>query len=99
MKLLFFDDFKLGVLKGDNVVEVGDVVQDIPHIGPHDLISGLIARRLALASTATVTAGFWACADGASHAANAHPDNNAKAETRTGRPPGWEPEGTPPACV
>ncbi|HEY3116785.1 MAG TPA: fumarylacetoacetate hydrolase family protein [Chloroflexota bacterium] len=44
MKLLYFDDFKLGVLKGDNVVEVGDVVQDIPHIGPHDLISGLIAR-------------------------------------------------------
>jgi 2-keto-4-pentenoate hydratase/2-oxohepta-3-ene-1,7-dioic acid hydratase in catechol pathway len=44
MKLLYFDDFKLGVLKGDMVVDVSAVVQDIPHIGPHDLINGLIAR-------------------------------------------------------
>jgi len=44
VKLLFFDDFKLGVLKGDNVVDVSTVVQDIPHTGPGDLISGLIAR-------------------------------------------------------
>ena len=44
MKLAFFDDFKLGVLKGDAVVDVSDVVKDIPHIGPHDLISGLIER-------------------------------------------------------
>ena len=29
MKLLFFDDFKLGVLKGDNVVDVSAVVRDI----------------------------------------------------------------------
>lgn len=42
MKLLFFDDFKLGVLKGDAVVDVSETVQDIPHIGPHDLINGLI---------------------------------------------------------
>jgi 2-keto-4-pentenoate hydratase/2-oxohepta-3-ene-1,7-dioic acid hydratase in catechol pathway len=44
VKLLYFDDFKLGVLKGDTVVDVSAVVQDIPHIGPHDLISGLIGR-------------------------------------------------------
>ncbi len=44
MKLLYFDDFKLGVLKGESVVDVSAVVQDIPHIGPHDLIGGLIAR-------------------------------------------------------
>ena len=44
MKLLYFDDFKLGVLKGDSVVDVSALVKDIPHIGPHDLISGLIAR-------------------------------------------------------
>src|SRR5215207_2709005 len=45
MKILFFDDFKLGVLKGDNsVVDVSAVVQDIPHIGPGDLINGLIER-------------------------------------------------------
>ena len=44
MKLLYFDDFRLGVLKGDAVVDVMDTVKDIPHIGPHDLISGLIER-------------------------------------------------------
>jgi 2-keto-4-pentenoate hydratase/2-oxohepta-3-ene-1,7-dioic acid hydratase in catechol pathway len=44
MKLLFFDDFKLGVLKGDTVVDVSQVVQDIRHTGPHDLINGLIER-------------------------------------------------------
>ena len=42
MKILYFDDFKLGVLNGDNVVDVSSHVQDIPHLGPHDLISGLI---------------------------------------------------------
>jgi 2-keto-4-pentenoate hydratase/2-oxohepta-3-ene-1,7-dioic acid hydratase in catechol pathway len=44
MKLLFFDDFKLGVLNGDTVVDVSAVVRDIPHTGPHNLISGLIER-------------------------------------------------------
>ena len=44
MKLLFFDDFKLGVLNSDQVVDVSAVVQDIPHTGPHNLISGLIER-------------------------------------------------------
>src|SRR5262244_3739093 len=44
MKLLFFDDFRLGVLKGDGVVDVSDTVKDIPHTGPHNLISGLIER-------------------------------------------------------
>jgi 2-keto-4-pentenoate hydratase/2-oxohepta-3-ene-1,7-dioic acid hydratase in catechol pathway len=44
MKLLYFDDFKLGVLKGDNVVDVSAVVHDIPHTGPHNLINGLIER-------------------------------------------------------
>ncbi|MBI3919690.1 MAG: fumarylacetoacetate hydrolase family protein [Betaproteobacteria bacterium] len=44
MKILFFDDFKLGILKGDAVVDVSQVVRDIPHTGPHNLISGLIER-------------------------------------------------------
>ena len=44
MKLLYFDDFKLGVLKGDAVIDVSQMVRDIPHTGPHDLISGLIVR-------------------------------------------------------
>ena len=44
MKILFFDDFKLGVVKGDTVVDVSAAVRDIPHTGPHNLISGLIER-------------------------------------------------------
>ncbi len=44
MRLLFFDDFKLGVLKGDTVVDVSAVVQDIPHTNPGNLINGLIER-------------------------------------------------------
>jgi len=44
MKLIYFDDFRLGVLKGDAVVDVSKIVQSIPHTGPHDLISGLIER-------------------------------------------------------
>ena len=44
MKILYFDDFKLGVLKGDTVVDVSNVVRDVPHVGPHDLISGVIER-------------------------------------------------------
>ena len=44
MKLCFFDDFKLGVLRGDAVVDVSPAVRDVPHLGPHDLIAGVIAR-------------------------------------------------------
>ncbi len=44
MKLVFFDDFKLGVVRDHLVVDVSAAVRDIPHTGPHDLISGLIAR-------------------------------------------------------
>ncbi|MGH8621186.1 MAG: fumarylacetoacetate hydrolase family protein [Burkholderiales bacterium] len=44
MKILFFNDFKLGVLRGDAVVDVSKIVADIPHTGPHDLINGLIER-------------------------------------------------------
>lgn len=44
MKLVHFDDFRLGVLKGDSVVDVTHVVQDIPHIGPGDRMTGLIAQ-------------------------------------------------------
>jgi 2-keto-4-pentenoate hydratase/2-oxohepta-3-ene-1,7-dioic acid hydratase in catechol pathway len=43
VKLLFFDDFRLGVLQGDGVVDVSDAVRDIPHAGPHDLVSNVIA--------------------------------------------------------
>ena len=44
MKLAFFDDFKLGVVKGDTIVDVSSVVRDISHTDPGNLISGLIER-------------------------------------------------------
>ena len=44
MRLGYFDDFKLGVVKGDRIVDVSKLVKDIPHTGPHDLINGLIER-------------------------------------------------------
>jgi 2-keto-4-pentenoate hydratase/2-oxohepta-3-ene-1,7-dioic acid hydratase in catechol pathway len=44
MKLAYFDDFKLGVLKGDRIVDVSAAVRHIPHTGPGGLISALIER-------------------------------------------------------
>ena len=44
MKLLYFNDFRLGVVAGDSVVDVTDLVSDIPHIDRGDLINGLIER-------------------------------------------------------
>src|ERR671927_354724 len=44
MKLAYFDDYRLGVVTGDSVVDVSGLVKDIPHTGPHNLISGLIER-------------------------------------------------------
>ena len=43
MKLLFFDDFKLGVLKGNNVVDVGEAVKGVVHTSPQNLINQVIA--------------------------------------------------------
>ena len=44
MKLLYFNDWRLGVLKGDNVVDVTAAVQNVPHTGPGNLIIGVIER-------------------------------------------------------
>ena len=44
MKILYFDDYRLGILQGDAVIDVTEVVRDIPHTGPHNLINGLIER-------------------------------------------------------
>ena len=44
MKLAYFDDYRLGVLKGEALVDVTSLVREIPHTGPHNLISGLIER-------------------------------------------------------
>jgi 2-keto-4-pentenoate hydratase/2-oxohepta-3-ene-1,7-dioic acid hydratase in catechol pathway len=43
MKLLFFDDFRLGVINGQSqVVDVSDVVKNVPHLDPQGLIRGVI---------------------------------------------------------
>src|SRR5262249_52190708 len=44
MKLAYFDDYRLGVVTGDSVVDVSGLVKDMPHTGPHNLISGVIER-------------------------------------------------------
>ena len=43
MKLCYFNDFRLGVIKGDQVVDVTDAVKDLPHRDSRDLIVSLIA--------------------------------------------------------
>ena len=43
MKILYFDNFKLGILRGTDVVDVSAAVEDVPQTGPDDLISNLIA--------------------------------------------------------
>ena len=44
MKLAFFDDFKLGVVAGDKVVDVTDVVKDIPRLEPQDVMRAVRRR-------------------------------------------------------
>ena len=43
MKLCFYDDFKLGAVKGDSVVDLASAVTGIVHTSPQDLINRLIA--------------------------------------------------------
>ena len=44
MKLVFFDDFKLGVIKDGNVVDVGAAVSGVNHTSPQGLINQVIAN-------------------------------------------------------
>ena len=44
MKLLCFNDYRIGVLKGDNVVDITAVIQNIPHNGAGDLMNRMIER-------------------------------------------------------
>ena len=45
MKLLYFNDFQLGVLNGGGgVVDVTELLSEIPHLERQDLMSGLISR-------------------------------------------------------
>ena len=50
MKIGYFNDWRLGVVKGDGIVDVMDAVKTVPHTGPHDLINGVIERFGALKS-------------------------------------------------
>ena len=43
MKLCYFDDFRLGAVKGGNVVDITDTISHLPHRDTRDLINGLIA--------------------------------------------------------
>jgi 2-keto-4-pentenoate hydratase/2-oxohepta-3-ene-1,7-dioic acid hydratase in catechol pathway len=42
MKLVFYNNFILGVVRGDAVVDVSEVVRAIPHTSPQDLLNRLI---------------------------------------------------------
>jgi 2-keto-4-pentenoate hydratase/2-oxohepta-3-ene-1,7-dioic acid hydratase in catechol pathway len=42
MKLAFFDDYKLGVVVGDNIVDVSAVANGIKALGPQDVMRGVI---------------------------------------------------------
>ena len=42
MKLVFYDDFKLGVINGDTVVDAASAVSGIHHHSPQDLLNQLI---------------------------------------------------------
>ncbi len=44
MKILFFDDFRLGVLVDDTVIDVSAVTEGIPHAHPQDIINRVIAE-------------------------------------------------------
>ena len=44
MKLVFFDDFKLGAVKGDQVVDLSSAVSDISRTHPQDVLVGVIKQ-------------------------------------------------------
>ncbi len=44
MKICYFNDYRLGVVKGDQVVDITDAVKDVPHLETRDIIIGLIAK-------------------------------------------------------
>ena len=44
MKLVFFDEFKLGAVDEGLVFDLSSAVSDIPHLGPQDLLVGLIRQ-------------------------------------------------------
>ncbi|HEX2726584.1 MAG TPA: fumarylacetoacetate hydrolase family protein [Beijerinckiaceae bacterium] len=44
MKLAYFDDFQIGIIDGDRIVDVTSLLGDIPHRDRRDLMAGLIEQ-------------------------------------------------------
>ena len=44
MKFTFFDEYTLGVLRDNMIVDVTDAVKGVPHVTPQDLIVGVIGN-------------------------------------------------------
>jgi 2-keto-4-pentenoate hydratase/2-oxohepta-3-ene-1,7-dioic acid hydratase in catechol pathway len=44
MKLAFFNSYQLGVVRDHTITDVTSAVARVPHVGPHDLMRGLIER-------------------------------------------------------
>ena len=44
MKIVFYDDFKLGLVEGDSVFDASEVAKGIEHTSPQDLLGKLIER-------------------------------------------------------
>src|SRR5829696_1243167 len=44
MKLAYFDNFQVGVVDGDRIVDVTGLLGDIPHRDRRDLMAGLIEQ-------------------------------------------------------
>ncbi|MFZ2064724.1 MAG: fumarylacetoacetate hydrolase family protein, partial [Xanthobacteraceae bacterium] len=44
MKLAFFDNYKLGVVVGDKIVDVSGLTKGIKALGPQDVIRGVIEK-------------------------------------------------------
>ncbi|MQG81554.1 MAG: fumarylacetoacetate hydrolase family protein, partial [SAR202 cluster bacterium] len=40
----FFNDYRMGIVVGSNIVDVTEVVGDIPHLSPSDQLNGLIEQ-------------------------------------------------------
>src|ERR1051326_665177 len=44
VRLVYFDDHKVGIVKGDRVIDASSVTKDIPHVEREEIMSRLIAR-------------------------------------------------------
>ena len=45
MRFVYFNDFRLGVVKNDNIVDITEHLSDIPVRDTRDLINGLIENE------------------------------------------------------